>query len=150
MPAVSHSDFILKGEPVTARYQYGDLRLRKRKKGPDVWQSRYFENGRRKSVLVGTVSKLPTKADAERAVEAQRMKVNAQSPQAHFHSVTVGALMDRFIEEYAPKHCRRNTLTVIGGRRTSTCVRNGVRSSSITSRPWQFRIGGKPTRLPAK
>jgi len=107
---VPHSDFILKGETVTARYQYGDLRLRKRKKGPDVWQFRYFENGRRKSVLVGTAAKLPTKSDAERAVEHWRVKVNAQNPQAQFHSVTVGALMDRFIEQYAPKHCRRNTL----------------------------------------
>jgi integrase len=106
---VSHSNFILKGETVTARYQYGDLRLRKRKKGPDVWQFRYIENGKRKSVLVGTMAKLPTKSDAERAVEFRRIKVNAQSPQAHFHSVTVGGLMDRFIEEYAPKHCRRNT-----------------------------------------
>jgi len=95
---------------VTARYQYGDLILRKRKKGPHVWQFRYFEDGRRKSVLVGTVLKLPTKADAERAVEHLRIKVNAQTPQARFHSVTVGALMDRFIEEYAPKHCRRNTV----------------------------------------
>ena len=95
---------------MTARYQYGDLRLRKRKQGPDVWQFRYFENGKRKSVLVGTVAKLPTKADAVRAVESRRMKVNAQSPLAHFHSATVGGLMDRFIEEYAPKHCRRNAL----------------------------------------
>jgi len=92
------------------RYQYGDLRIRKRKKGPDVWQFRYLENGKRKSVLVGTVTKYPTKSDAERAVEAERMKVNALGPQAHFHSVTIGALMDRFIKEYAPKHCRRNTL----------------------------------------
>ena len=29
-----------------ARYQYGDLRIRKRNKGPDVWQFRYFENGK--------------------------------------------------------------------------------------------------------
>jgi hypothetical protein len=51
-----------------ALYQYGDLGIRRRNKGPDLWQFRYFENGRRKSVLVGTVEKLPTKADAERAV----------------------------------------------------------------------------------
>ena len=92
-----------------ARYQYGDLRIRKRNKGPDVWQFRYFENGRRKSVLIGTVEKLPTKADAERAVEHRRIQINAQNPQQQFHSVTVGALIDRFMEEYAPKRCRKLT-----------------------------------------
>jgi integrase len=92
-----------------ARYQYGDLRIRKRNKGPDVWQFRYFEKGKRKSVLIGTVEKLPTKADAERAAEHRRINVNAQNPQQQFHSVTVGALIDRFMEEYAPKRCRKLT-----------------------------------------
>lgn len=91
------------------RYQYGDLVLRKRKKGPAVWQYRYSENGRRKSVLVGTIERLPTKADALRAVEHLRMEINAQSPQQQFHAVTVGALIDRFMKEYAPKRCRINT-----------------------------------------
>ncbi|PYV26571.1 MAG: hypothetical protein DMG24_06795 [Acidobacteria bacterium] len=64
-----------------ARYQYRDLRRRKRKKGPDVWQFRYFENGKRKSVLIGTVERYPNKADAEKAVEHRRMEINAQNPQ---------------------------------------------------------------------
>ena len=64
-----------------ARYQYGTLTLRKRKKGPDVWQFRYFENGKRKSVLIGTVERYPNKADAEKAVEHRRMEINAQNPQ---------------------------------------------------------------------
>ena len=92
-----------------ARYQYGDLRIRKRNKGPDVWQFRYFENGRRKSVLVGTVEKLPTKADAERAVEHLRIEVNAQNSQQQFHSVTVGGLIDRFVKEELPKERRFQT-----------------------------------------
>jgi integrase len=92
-----------------ARYQYGDLSIRKRNKGPDLWQFRYYQDGRRRSVLIGTVEKLPTRADAERAIEHLRHTINAQNPQAQFHSVTVGALADRFMEEYAPKHCRLNT-----------------------------------------
>ncbi len=92
-----------------ARYQYGNLTLRKRKKGPNVWQFRWMENGKPKSVLLGTVEKLPTQADAERAVEHLRIKVNAQFPQQKFHSVTVGALIDRFMEEHAKKRCRKNT-----------------------------------------
>ena len=92
-----------------ARYQYGNLMLRKRKKGPDVWQFRWMENGKQKSVLIGTVQKCPTRADAERAIEYLRIHINAQSPQADFHSVTVGALIDRFMAEYAHKRCRKLT-----------------------------------------
>ncbi|TAM79570.1 MAG: site-specific integrase [Acidobacteria bacterium] len=92
-----------------ARYQYGNLTLRKRKKGPDVWQFRWTENGKLKSVLIGTVEKLRRYADAERAVEHLRIKINAQNPQRQFHAVTVGALIERFMAEYAAKHCRKHT-----------------------------------------
>ena len=92
-----------------ARYQYGNLTLRERKKGPDVWQFRWMEDGKPKSVLVGTIQKYPSKSDAERAVEHLRVKVNAQSPQQQFHTMSVGALIDRFMEDYAPKRCRRHT-----------------------------------------
>lgn len=95
-----------------ARYQYGNLTVRKRKKGPDVWQFRWLENGKQKSVLIGTVEKLPTRADAERTVEHRRADINAQNPQREFHAVTVGGLIDRFLREYAPKHCRKPTQRV--------------------------------------
>ncbi len=91
------------------RYQYGNLTLRKRKKKPAVWQFRWMEKGRLKSLLIGTVEKLPTQLDAERAVESLRIQINAQHPQAEFHSVSVGALIDRFMAEYAPKRCRKLT-----------------------------------------
>jgi len=77
------------------RYQYGRLDCRKRKKGPNVWQWRWYDqNGQRKSVLVGTTDHLPDRAAAERAVEALRIKINSQLPQARFQSVTVNALRD--------------------------------------------------------
>jgi integrase len=85
-----------------ARYQYGNLTLRRRKKGPDVWQFRWTENGKPKSVLIGTVEKLPTQADAERAAECQRIKVNAQVPQQQFHAVTIEALAERYKSEEMP------------------------------------------------
>ena len=91
------------------RYQYGDLRIRKRNKGPDVWQFRYFENGIRKSVLIGTVEGLPTMADAERAVEHLRSKINAQGPQRQFHTTTVGTLIDRYTAEEMPTSVREDT-----------------------------------------
>ena len=92
-----------------ARYQYGNLTIRKRKNGPNVWQFRWTENGKPKSVLIGTVEKYPAQADAERAVEHLRMKINAPNPQEQFHEATVGGLIDRFMTEYAPKRCRANT-----------------------------------------
>jgi integrase len=95
-----------------ARYQYGNLMIRQRRKGPNVWQFRWTENGSPKSVLIGTVEKLPTRADAERVAEHLRIKINAQNPQQQFHSVTVGALIDRFMEDYAPKRCRKLTQSV--------------------------------------
>lgn len=95
-----------------ARYQYGNLTVRKRKKGPAIWQFRWVESGRLKSVLVGTVERLPAIADAERAIEHLRIKINAQNPQQHFHRVTVGALIDRFMKEHVPQHCRKLTASV--------------------------------------
>jgi len=71
-----------------ARYQYGNLTIRRRKKGPDVWQFRWMENGKPKSVLIGTIDRYPNQADAERAVEHLRIKINADTPQQQFHSVT--------------------------------------------------------------
>ena len=85
-----------------ARYQYGNLTLRKRKKGPDVWQFRWMENGNPNSVLIGTAEKYATKADAERAVESLRSRVKGGNLQQAFHSVTVGSLVDRYTSEELP------------------------------------------------
>jgi hypothetical protein len=92
-----------------ARYQYGNLILRKRKNGPDVWQFLWMENGRLKSILIGTIEKYPSRAHAERAVEHLRMKINAENPQQHSHHATVTALIERFMQEYVPSRCRRPT-----------------------------------------
>jgi integrase len=100
---------------MAARYQYGNLRVRRRAKGPSVWEFRWIENGKPKSVLVGTVEKLPNKVDAEKAVEALRSQINASNPQSRFHNLTVGALIDRFMKEYSPKHHRKNTRNVYRG-----------------------------------
>jgi integrase len=92
-----------------ARYQYGNLTLRKRKKGPDVWQFRWMENGSPKSVLVGTVDRYPNQANAERAVEHLRITINNQNRQSQFHAVTVGALIDRFVQQELPNGRRFQT-----------------------------------------
>ena len=98
-----------------ARYQYGNLMLRERKKGPKVWQFRWLENGKQKSVLIGTVEKLPTRADAERAVEHHRIRINSGNAQLQFHSVTVGALADRFMAEEMSTRVRGDTAKTYRG-----------------------------------
>jgi len=81
------------------RYQYGTLMLRKRKKGPAVWQWRYLESGHRKSVLIGTIDRFPNKAAALRAVEPYRVKCNLEGPQARFHVTTIAGLVDRYVAD---------------------------------------------------
>lgn len=60
-------------------------------------------------MLVGTLEKLPTKADALRAVEHRRIQINEQNPQQKFHPVTVAGLIDRFMGDYAANRCRKLT-----------------------------------------
>ena len=110
-----HGNFILIGGTMQARYQYGTLTVRKRNKGPNVWQFRWMENGKPKSVLIGTVEKLPTQADAERAVEHLRIKINAMAPQRLFHAVTVRALIDRYMAEEMPVSVREDTASAYRG-----------------------------------
>ena len=94
---------------MATRYQQGDLITRKRKNGPNVWQFRWYENGQRKSVVIGTVKDLPTKAAAQRVVEAHRVKMNEDNLQQQLHPVTVNTLADRFECDYIPRHCRKLT-----------------------------------------
>ncbi len=91
-----------------ARYQRGTITLRKRKHGPAVWQFRWLEAGHARSELLGNTDSLPTKADAERAAEHLRMRINSQHP-IGFHALTVGTLIDRFLREYVPRRVRKHT-----------------------------------------
>ncbi|MDE3181231.1 MAG: site-specific integrase [Acidobacteriota bacterium] len=60
-------------------------------------------------MLIGTVQKYPTRADAERAVEHLRVTINQQNLQSQFHSATVGGLIDRFVQEELPNGRRFQT-----------------------------------------
>src|SRR5207245_33801 len=81
-----------------------ELQTRKVRRGHDVWQWRWYdEKGKRKAVIVGTTASLPTKAAAERAVEPLRLRINSQLPQARLHPVTVNAVLDRYLNEVAPR-----------------------------------------------
>jgi hypothetical protein len=63
------------------RFQNGSLLKIKRRKGDQVWAFRWYEDagGSRtyRKRIVGTVAKLPHRRDAERAVSALRININA-------------------------------------------------------------------------
>ena len=87
------------------RYQFGWLRRKSRKRGPDVWVWVYRSTtpvGKRKenSVIVGSVQQYPSKADAWKAAEGLRLSINNPSPA---EEITFGAVIDRYIREAIPK-----------------------------------------------
>lgn len=85
-----------------ARYQSGTVQLKQRKRGDDVWVFRYYdENGKRRSKDIGSISKLPTQSDAERAAGGLRLIVNADSLGGRV--IRFGALIDRFMAEELPE-----------------------------------------------
>ena len=89
------------------RYQYGSLRLKKRQKGPDVWEFRYYDydsDGRktRKYITIGTKHKYPTESDARTKVQSLLLRLNAEAPQAEWEVPNFGVLLDKFIEEEMP------------------------------------------------
>src|SRR3989442_310909 len=87
------------------RYQFGSIYLEQRKHGPAVWVYRYFENGRRRKVPIGTTAKYATKTEATKAVEGLRLSANPT--RAADRAVTFGAVLDRYRQEELPE--RRST-----------------------------------------
>ena len=91
-----------------ACYQFGSLTRKKRAKGPDAWEFRYYETTEkgtreRKTATVGTVEKYRTKALAQKAVEALLLKLNSETPQQRMAVVTFGAICDRYLQEEMPE-----------------------------------------------
>jgi len=91
-----------------ACYQFGNLTRKKRAKGPDTWEFRFYESTeqgerRRKSCIVGNVEQYPTKAQAKKAVEALLLKLNSETPQQRLAVVTFGAICDRYLKEEMPE-----------------------------------------------
>src|SRR5208283_511355 len=89
----------------TRSYQYGGLRKKKRAKGPDAWEFRYYEtvggSRNRKSTTIGTVEQYRNEAAARQAVAALLLKLNSEAP--HIGAVTFAALIDRYVEEELPE-----------------------------------------------
>jgi integrase len=83
-----------------ATYQYGTLVPEPRRRGPDIWVYRFFENRKgkrvRRKTVVGTLDKLPTRAAAERACENLRLAANAEVDES---TPTMCGIIDRYIQE---------------------------------------------------
>jgi site-specific recombinase XerD len=87
---------------VRTRYQRGNLTLKKRANGPDVWEFRWRDtSGTQRSKLLGTVEIIPTEQDANRAADAVRLEINSELPKAV--PVTVAALADRYLDDPVEK-----------------------------------------------
>jgi integrase len=92
------------------RYQYGCLTKKERIRGEQVWEFRYYEtttegHRRRRSMIVGTVGRYPTQADALRAVEPLRLRLNVESRLGG--PVTVGTLLQRTSSTNCPNDTPR-------------------------------------------
>jgi hypothetical protein len=65
------------------RYQFGSVTLKKRAKGADVWEFRYYETQadgtrKRKATFIGTTNQYKNKSEARVAVEALLLKLNEE------------------------------------------------------------------------
>ena len=93
-----------------ARYQFGSFRQKKRAKGPNAWEFRYYEivDGvhKRSHMTLGTVAEYPTETAVRKAAEAFLLKLNSEVP-----SIVVPrfeAVIDRFVtEEFPDRHATR-------------------------------------------
>jgi hypothetical protein len=83
-----------------ARYQFGYLRRKPRKRNPDVWvweRNAAGPDGRRKreTVIVGTLDQYPTEGQAWRAAESYRVAVNSKQQN---EDVLFGKIVRRLVK----------------------------------------------------
>ena len=87
------------------RYQFGWLRRKPRRRGPDVWVWVHRSKGlagksKENGVIVGNVAQYPTEAEAWRATEGLRLAINTTH---RTEGVTFNAVIDRYLQEKLPK-----------------------------------------------
>ncbi len=88
------------------RYQYGCLTRMRRSRGEDTWQFRFYEtikegHRERRARTIGTIEQYPTRADALRAIEPFRHRLNLKH--RFPMPTTIRALADRYIEQELPE-----------------------------------------------
>jgi integrase len=87
------------------RYQYGCLTRMKRTRGEDSWQFRFYETSKegqrqRRARMIGTIAEYPTRADALRAIEPFRHRLNLKHRFAR--PTSIRALADLYVEQELP------------------------------------------------
>ena len=80
------------------RYQNGHVRCRKRKDGSSCWVFMWREqdsSGKRlrRTIMIGSTEKYPTKELAEAAVSGVRMRINEERNRRLDHALNVSDLM---------------------------------------------------------
>jgi integrase len=93
-----------------ARYQFGSFRQKKRAKGPNAWEFRYYEivDGvrRRSHMTLGTVAEHPTETSVRKAARGFLLKLNSEAPSTVVPRFE--AVIDRFVtEEFPERHSTR-------------------------------------------
>jgi integrase len=91
------------------RYQYGSFEIKKRKKGKEVWEFRYYETSsagdrERRSLIAGTLEDYPTESAAKRSpmVQATLLRINADHPSV-VGAAEFGAVIARYEKEEMPE-----------------------------------------------
>jgi integrase len=87
------------------RYQFGWLRRKPRRRGPDVWVWVHRSKGstgksKENAVIVGNVAQYPTEAEAWRATEGLRLAINTTQ---NTDAVRFNAVIDRYLREKLPR-----------------------------------------------
>jgi hypothetical protein len=83
-------------------YQRGSLRTIRRKDGSTVWEYRWRETQidgtrRRRVTIVGTLEDYPNESLAQTAVDALRLTINHQTPQALVKNISVDMIDEEML-----------------------------------------------------
>jgi integrase len=125
------------------RYQDGCLKREGRKSSPDVWIFRWREtalNGRRvnRKVVVGTVAQYGTESAAQKAVDALRIDINKETPQAILQPVTVEQLVAHYKERELPEDGLKKTFS-------TACIHRSNLKTWIVPRWGSYRLADVKT-----
>ncbi len=88
------------------RYQYGCLTRMRRSRGEDIWQFRFYETTKegqrqRRARTIGTIAQYRTRADALRAIDPFRHRLNLKHRFAR--PTSIRALADLYVEQELPR-----------------------------------------------
>src|SRR5437868_6098993 len=85
------------------RFQYGSLRLKSRQKGDQVYELRYYFDGRRKHATIGTLREFPSESAARKSPKTQALLLGANADSSLTSgAITMGVLIARYEKDEMP------------------------------------------------